>query len=90
MVTAIYRGQDALAKVLLERTEVDINMEGAAGNTALMFAALWGKSDIAHHLLVSGANYSKVNAKGETALALAMNSGNKSIARMLRSFGATK
>lgn len=89
VVTSIIRGQDALTKVLLARTGVDVNLDGIAGNTALMFATRWKQEAIVQHLLESGADHTKVNDKGETALFIARKSGNRTIVKMLREFGAT-
>lgn len=90
LVSSIYSGHEALSKVLISRTGIDLDSQGATGNTPLMFAALWGNDVMAQYLLEAGADYSKVNVKGQFALNIAMNKGNKTIVKLLRTHGASK
>ncbi len=88
LVSAIFRGNDALNKVIVSRTGMDLDSQGATGNTALMFAALWNKLSTVEYLLGAGASVNLTNNKGETALNLARNAGNKAVVTLLRSHGA--
>lgn len=89
LVSSIFRGNDELSKVIVARTGVELDTQGSTGNTALMFAALWNKLSTVKYLLEAGADVSLVNLKGETALNLARNAGNRDVVTLLRTFGAT-
>lgn len=88
LASAIYNDHDSLSSVIVSKTGIDLNAQGATGNTPLMFASLWGASNNAKFLLESGADVTLKNNKGETALSIALKAGNRDIALMLRSYGA--
>ncbi len=89
LVAAVLGGHEALAQVVLTRTGMPLDTQGATGNTALMFAALWGQTSIAQALLEAGASVEVVNSDGLTALQLARNNGHRDITSLLLDFGAT-
>ena len=88
LASSIYNDHDSLSKVIVSKTGINLNSQGVTGNTALMFAALWGATNNAQYLLESGADVTLKNNKGETALSIALKAGNRDIALMLRSYGA--
>ncbi len=87
---AILNGHLEAVEVLHQQGKFDVNTQGRTGTSALMFAAMWNKYDIALYLLQNGANVHATNVKGETPLALARKNGNNDIANLLMAYGATK
>ncbi|KAJ3333182.1 hypothetical protein HDU76_010786 [Blyttiomyces sp. JEL0837] len=68
---AIFQGQDAIAKDIVERTmKDDLDLTFGGGNTALHLATLLGARDIVKLLLERGATKNIKNAKGFTPLDL--------------------
>jgi len=88
VVTGIFGGSSVVTNVLLTRSNTDINAQGITGNTPLMWAALWGKADIASSLLQQGADYLLRNSDDDDALAIAAKAGYRDIVILLRSYGA--
>lgn len=88
LVSAIYHGRASQAEVILSKTEIDINAAGITGNTALMFASMWGQQDSVQFLLDAGADSQLTNNDGDNAVALALKGGHRSVVRLLRDYGA--
>ena len=68
----------------------DPNQVGAKGNTALMFAAIAGHSQIVKALLDGGANPNQANTDGHTALIAAVVAGHSQIVKILLAGGANR
>ena len=67
MVACAYYG-GITATTLLTKSGADVNIASANGATALMLAAQNAKVDVVEHLLAKGADASKKDATGMTAL----------------------
>ncbi|MEQ9443086.1 MAG: ankyrin repeat domain-containing protein [Cyclobacteriaceae bacterium] len=89
LVLASYHEQYDTTKYLLE-AGADVNVQDAAGNTALMGICFKGYPTIAALLLEHGADVNKQNANGATALIYTATFGQNEIARMLLDHGADK
>lgn len=90
MVSAVRSGNVETVKLLLYRTKLPINAAGATGNTALMWAALWGKDEIVQYLLSEGADRSLKNKAGKTADRLALEGGHRTLSSKIREFKLKK
>jgi ankyrin repeat protein len=60
-----------------------------AGETALSFAALFGRLEILPELVALGADPNHVDARGDTSLVIAHKQGNTEAGAALRKVGAT-
>lgn len=87
-ITSIYHDRLAIADLIASVSEMDLNFPTVDGNTPLIFAAMWGKLDMAKYLLEKGVDVTLTNKKGETALALARMNGHQDVVLLLRNFGA--
>ncbi|WP_407675314.1 ankyrin repeat domain-containing protein [Paraburkholderia sprentiae] len=67
-----------------------IDQTNNAGETALSFAALFGRLDMLSVLVAHGANVNHVDARGGTALQMAISQHNTAAADALRQVGATQ
>ncbi len=87
---AAWHGHTTAVKALLNKgANINATTNESAyyhpGNsTTLMFAAAEGRTETVKVLLANGADLRAKNKVGETALLLAMRSGHKEVARMLR------
>lgn len=63
--------------------EVDVNVKGSGGETALMWAVWIGNKEIAQALIDAGVDVNAKGGGGETALMWAAAKGNKEIAQVL-------
>jgi ankyrin repeat protein len=61
---------------------------GRLQNTPLLWAAFYGHLDIVEYLIEAGANLDAVNAKGQTAIQIAMSRGNILVKNALLAAGA--
>ena len=68
---ALYGGDIGHIEALVQ-AGADVNQYGARGHTPLMFAAEWGRVDIARLLLDSGADVNRSDAIGDTPLQYAV------------------
>lgn len=90
LATSIFAGNSNIAQLLFEKTTVPIDFAGQTGNTALIFASMFGNAATVEYLLHKGADVTVKNALGETALNLALKNGHRDIVLLLRAAGATK
>jgi ankyrin repeat protein len=84
----IYKGQPDIARTLLQ-THCDVNATNNAGETALAFAALFGRFSLFDDLIAHGADPDHADARGNTALATVHAQGNLAAIEALRKVGAT-
>lgn len=81
---AAINGELEIVKVLLSSNKCFVDLESSGGKTALMGAAMNGHTNIVLELLNAGADPSKVNNYGETALALASRNNHTTIINILK------
>jgi len=77
-----FKGEDAIADRLL-KAGCDVNARNKAGQTALMMAALFGRTHQLRSLLASGADPALADAEGRTARAVATAQGNQAVLAIL-------
>lgn len=87
LMGALYKGNLGIAQRLLD-SRCPIDQTNNAGETALSFAALFGRRDIMRELVARGANPNHVDAQGDTPLAVVIKQGNDDAATLLRKLGA--
>ncbi|AOK18264.1 hypothetical protein WT26_09525 [Burkholderia cepacia] len=88
LMGALFKGETAIAKRLAD-TRCPIDQTNHAGETALSFAALFGRLDMLPVLVAHGANPDHVDALGRTALQNAILQGNDAAVAALEKVGAT-
>jgi ankyrin repeat protein len=88
LMGALYKGDLAVARRLLA-TPCAIDQANNAGETALSFAALFGRLEILPELVAHGADPNHVDARGNTPLSVVLKQGNADSANALRRVGAT-
>jgi uncharacterized protein len=89
LMGTLYKGELPIARRLLE-TRCPIDQMNNAGETALSFAALFGRLEILPELVARGADPNHVDARGDTPLVIARKQGNAEAAAALRKVGATR
>jgi ankyrin repeat protein len=87
LMGALFKGETNIANTLIN-THCAIDQTNNAGETALSFAALFGRLDMIPVLVAHGANVNHVDARGGTALQMALAQHNTSAADALRQAGA--
>jgi ankyrin repeat protein len=88
LMGTLYKGELTIARRLLQ-TRCPIDQMNNAGETALSFAALFGRLEILPELVALGADPNHVDARGDTALVIARKQGNAAASAALRKVGAT-
>ena len=81
LMGVLFEGETKIATMLLD-TQCDIDQTNNAGETALSFAALFGRLDMIPLLVAHGANVGHIDARGWTALQTAIAQGNTTAERM--------
>jgi ankyrin repeat protein len=89
LMGALYKGNLAIARRLLA-TGCPIDQVNNAGETALSFAALFGRGAILPELVARGADPNHIDARGNTPLAVVLQQRNEDSALALRKVGATR
>jgi ankyrin repeat protein len=89
LMGALYKGNLAIARRLLA-AGCPIDQVNNAGETALSFAALFGRGEILPELVARGADPNHVDARGNTPLAVVLQQRNEDSALALRKVGATR
>jgi hypothetical protein len=89
LMGGLFKGETNIANILLD-THCAIDQTNNAGETALSFAALFGRLDMIPVLVAHGANINHVDARGGTALQMALAQHNTSAADALRQAGETQ
>jgi ankyrin repeat protein len=88
LMGTLYKGELTIARRLLN-TRCPIDQMNNAGETALSFAALFGRLEILPELVALGADPNHVDARGDTPLVIARKQGNAQAAAALLKVGAT-
>lgn len=73
-------------KLQYSKLGVPIDQVGGVGNSALMWAAMWGQTDICSYLLENGANADLTSKKGKKPSKLAQEAGYRTLATLIRSY----
>jgi ankyrin repeat protein len=89
LMGALYKGNLTIARRLLA-AKCPIDQTNHSGETALSFAALFGRLEVFHELISRGADPNHVDARGDSLLAISLKQGNDASARALRSVGAVR
>ena len=89
LMGVLFKGYDEVAHRLLQ-TNCKVDQANNAGETALSFAALFGRVNLLPELVARGANPNHVDARGGTALTMARLQGNSEVVDALRKAGATR
>jgi hypothetical protein len=84
---AVGHDQLSCVKVLIDM-KANLNEIDSAGNSAVHFAAGYGRVKVLEHLLARGANASKVNQMGMTPLAAAQQNNQQQAMALLQRHGA--
>lgn len=87
VITLILGGKGNEAKSLFQ-SKYDINETDASGNTPLHAAALVDDADVAHFLLIKGADDTRVNSDGDTPLHAAIKNDNFGAVRVFAENGS--
>jgi len=80
---AIFKGEEAIALKLLADPRTNPDARNGAGQTAAMFAALFGKAALIDALAARGADFAASDAAGQTAHGLAAQQGNAALAERI-------
>lgn len=80
LMGALFKGEAEVVRRLLRDPRTDVNLRNGAGQTAAMFAALFGRSDALEALVARGADLALADASGQTARSLALRQGNSALA----------
>lgn len=83
LMRAVYEERAAVVEVLLERPDVDLDVQNDQGATALHLAALKGNEALARALLLAGANPLVKNRSGRTPAESAVDAGHQKVAALL-------
>jgi ankyrin repeat protein len=89
LMGALYKGHMDIARRLLA-TRCPIDQVNNAGETALSFAALFGRVEILPELVARGADPNHADARGNTPLAIVLQQGNEVSAMALRKLAVTR
>ena len=87
LMGALFKGDKRIAAMLID-THCAIDQTNYAGETALSFAALFGRLDMLPFLVAHGADPNHQDARGVTALDIAIQQRNVSTEDALRHVGA--
>jgi ankyrin repeat protein len=77
-----FKGESGIAQRLID-ARCDVNARNDAGQTALMMAAMFGRTDVVKMLLVNGANPELQDRVGNTAASLAQQQANPQMVTLL-------
>lgn len=88
LMGAIFKGEEAIVLRLLEEQRTAVDTRNRAGQTAAMFAALFGKQRIIDGLAARGADLAAADAAGQTPQKLALQQGNTTLAQHIGELAA--
>jgi uncharacterized protein len=83
LMGAIFKGEVTVVQRLLDEPRVNVDIRNGAGQTAAMFAALFGKAELVEQLAARGADFSLSDAAGQNAQQLALQQGNGDLAERI-------
>ena len=76
-----FMGNAEIARMLIDRC--DVNVQSAAGQTALMFASLFNRIEVVELLMAKGADPTLRSIDGRSAIDLAESQGNNAMVHLL-------
>ncbi|CAM4022867.1 ankyrin repeat domain-containing protein [Rahnella bruchi] len=85
LMGAAYKGDINAAKVILSDPRTNINQQNEVGQTAAMYAALFGHKAFLTYMLKQGADLSLSDKQGNSAATLAKQQGNTSLSDWITS-----
>lgn len=88
LMGVIFKGHRDPAKLLINRC--DINHRNNEGQTALMYASLFGREDFSKELISLGAKKDIKDNEGRDALSIAEGQWNQAMVRLLKTFRIIK
>ena len=88
LMGALFKGEIPVAMQLLDKCPID--QSNNSGQTALSFAALFGRLDLLPELTQRGADPNHPDAQGKSALSIVLEQGNEQAATALRRIGAKR
>lgn len=88
LMGAIFKGEEAIVLRLLDDPRTAVDTRNRGGQTAAMFAALFGKQSIIDKLAARGADLAAVDAAGQTPQKLAAQQGNAALAQHIGELAA--
>jgi ankyrin repeat protein len=77
-----FKGETAIAQRLIA-AHCDVNERNDAGQTALMMAAMFGRTDVVKMLIANGAKPELQDRVGNTAVSLAQQQANQQMITLL-------
>ena len=80
----VFKGHSDTLEWLLENTRCDVNHQNYAGQTALMLAALFDRTEIAETLIKAGAKPEIADHRGNTPESLAVGQGLQKMIKILK------
>uniref|UniRef100_A8G8P6 Ankyrin n=1 Tax=Serratia proteamaculans (strain 568) TaxID=399741 RepID=A8G8P6_SERP5 len=83
LMGAAFKGDVEAADILLTDPRTEVNLQNDQGQTAVMYAALFGHMTFLKHLVAKGAKVDVRDRKGNTAASLAEGQGNHALAQWL-------
>ncbi|MBL8299657.1 MAG: ankyrin repeat domain-containing protein [Rhodanobacteraceae bacterium] len=89
LMGAIFKGEEAVALRLLADPRTTVDARNRAGQTAAMFAALFGRQRLIDELAARGADLGAADAAGMTPLKLAQQQGNAALAQRIGELAQT-
>lgn len=90
LMGAIFKGEEAVVLRLLEDRRTAVDTRNRAGQTAAMFAALFGRTQLIDRLAARGADLEAADAAGQTPQKLALQQGNAALAQHITELVATR
>lgn len=88
LMGAIFRGEEAIVQRLLADPRTEVDARNAAGQTAVMFAAMFDRTAVIDLLQAHGADLDLADASGRTAEHVARQQGNHALAERIAGPGA--
>ncbi|HSX60865.1 MAG TPA: ankyrin repeat domain-containing protein [Tahibacter sp.] len=88
LMGAIFKGEEAIVLRLLDDARTQVDARNRAGQTAAMFAALFGKQSVIDRLAARGADLGAADAAGQTPQKLAQQQGNAALAQHIAELAA--
>ena len=90
LMGAIFKSEETIALRLIDDARTAVDTRNRAGQTAAMFAAIFGQQNLIDRLAARGADLGATDAAGQTPQGLAQQQGNSSLARHIAELAAAR